>query len=31
MKGPINIKPALVQTMAWRQTGGKSLSETMMA
>ena len=27
----ININPALVQIMAWRQPGGKPLSEPMMA
>ena len=30
-KGPINNIPALVQIMAWRRTGGKPLSEPMMA
>ena len=30
-KGPINNIPALVQIMAWRQTGDKPLSEPMMA
>ena len=30
-KGPINYIPALVQIMAWRRTGDKPLSETMMA
>ena len=29
-KGPINNIPALVQKMAWRQTGDKPLSEPMM-
>ena len=29
-KGTINNKPALVQIMAWRQTGNKPLSEPMM-
>ena len=29
-KGPINNIPALVQIMAWRRSGGKSLSEPMM-
>ena len=29
--GPINNKPALVQVMAWHQTGVKPLSEPMMA
>ena len=29
-KGPINNKPALVQIMAWRQTGDKPLSEPML-
>ena len=29
-KGPINIFPALVQIMAWRRTGDKPLSESMM-
>ena len=29
-KGPINNIPALVQIMAWRQTGDKPLSEPMM-
>ena len=29
-KGPINNIPALVQIMAWRRTGDKSLSEPMM-
>ena len=29
-KGPINNIPALVQIMAWRQTGAKPLSESMM-
>ena len=29
-KGPINSIPALVQIMAWRRPGGKSLSEPMM-
>ena len=29
-KGPINNIPALVQIMAWRWTGDKSLSEPMM-
>ena len=28
--GPINNIPSLVQIMAWRQTGDKPLSETMM-
>ena len=26
-RGPIDIKPALVQVMAWRRTGDKPLSE----
>ena len=30
-KGTINIKPALVQTMAWCWIGNKPLSEPMMA
>ena len=30
-KGPINNIPALIQIMAWRQTGDKPLSEPMMA
>ena len=30
-KGPINNIPALVQIMAWRRTGDKSLSEPTMA
>ena len=29
-KGPINNIPALVQIMAWRQTGHKPLSKPMM-
>ena len=29
-KGPINSMPALVQIMAWRQSGDKPLSELMM-
>ena len=29
-KGPINIIPALVQTMAWRRPGDKPLFEPMM-
>ena len=29
-EGPINYIPALVQIMAWRPTGDKPLSETMM-
>ena len=29
-KGPINKIPALVQIMAWHQTGDKPLSEPMM-
>ena len=29
-KGPIDNMPALVQIMAWRRTGDKSLSEPMM-
>ena len=29
-KGPINNIPALVQIMAWRRSGDKSLSEPMM-
>ena len=29
-KGPINKNPALVQIMAWRRSGDKSLSEPMM-
>ena len=28
--GPIDNKPALVQVMAWHQTGGKPLPETML-
>ena len=27
---PINIKPALVQAMAWRRTGDKPLPEPML-
>ena len=27
---PVNNKPALVRIMAWRRTGDKPLSETMM-
>ena len=30
-KGPINKITALVQKMAWRRPGDKSLSEPMMA
>ena len=29
-KGPIENKSALVQVMAWRRTGNKSLPEAMM-
>ena len=29
--GPINNKPALLQTMAWHRTGNKALSETILA
>ena len=29
-KGPINNSTALVQVMAWRQTGDKPLSEPML-
>ena len=29
-KGPINNNPALVQIMAWRRSGDKPLSESMM-
>ena len=29
-KGPINNIPSLVQIMAWRRSGDKSLSEPMM-
>ena len=29
--GPMDNKPALVQIMAWHQTGNKPLSETIMA
>ena len=29
-KGPIDNNPALVQIMAWRRSGDKPLSETMM-
>ena len=29
-RSPINNKPALVQVMAWRQTGDKPLSEPML-
>ena len=29
-EGPINSMPALVQIMAWRRTGDKTLSEPMM-
>ena len=29
-KGPINNIPSLVQIMAWRRSGDKPLSETMM-
>ena len=29
-KGPINNKPALVQLMAWRQTGDMPLPEPML-
>ena len=29
-KGPINNTPALLQTMAWRRTGDKPLSEAMV-
>ena len=31
LKGPVNDTPALVQLMAWRQSGDKPLSEPMMA
>ena len=31
LNGPIDIKPVLVQKMAWRRTGDKSLFEPMMA
>ena len=30
-KGPIDDKPVLVQIMAWRHTGDKPLSESMLA
>ena len=30
LKGPINDIPAMVQIIAWRQWGGKPLSEQMM-
>ena len=30
-RSPIDKKPALVQVMAWRRTGGKPLPEPMMA
>ena len=30
LRSPINNKPALVQVMAWRRTGGKPLSEPML-
>ena len=30
LKGPINNNPALVQIMAWRQSGEKPLFEPMM-
>ena len=30
-RGPINIKPILIQTKAWHGTGKKSLSEPVMA
>ena len=30
-KGPISNIPALVQIMAWRRSGDKPLSESMMA
>ena len=30
-KGPINNIPALVEIMAWRQSGDKPLSEPMLA
>ena len=29
-RGPVDIKPALVQVMAWRQTGDKPLPEPML-
>ena len=29
-KSPVDYKPALVQVMAWRQTGDKPLPEPMM-
>ena len=29
-KGPIDNKPALLQVMAWRQTGDKPLPELML-
>ena len=29
-KGPVDNNPALVQTMAWRRSGDKSLSEPLM-
>ena len=29
-RSPINIKPALVQVMAWRQTGDKPIPEPML-
>ena len=29
-RSPIDNKPALVQVMAWRQTGAKPLSEPML-
>ena len=31
LKGPISNIPVLVQIMAWRRTGGKPLSEPMLA
>ena len=30
-KGPIDNRPALVKTIAWRRSGEKPLSEPMMA
>ena len=30
-RGPVDKKPALVQVMAWRRIGDKSLPEPMMA
>ena len=29
--GPVDYKPALVQVMVWRRTGGKPLPEPLMA